>query len=358
MAFILAGVPMDDTGGGSRGAQIAAELLHREWMVAYLHGFPRQESVDLAIPLEHPHLVHLPARDFAPKAFGLDYAEVMSKRNLFCLVEFPLREFLELASVIKQWRGRVVYDLIDDWDTSLGGSWYQQDVERSLIDSSDLLTATAPVLADRLRRASGRDPLLLPNAVNLRLFDPRKERQRPADLPEGRPVLIYVGALWGEWFDWDLLVFLAKSLPRAAVVVIGDYRGQCPSPPSNLHFLGLKPQSHLPRYLAHADVGILPWKVSKITQATSPLKIYEYLAMGKPVVAPRLDPLLRVPHVMLAEGAEDFLAKIRQAQPLHLEDQMLRDFLADNSWESRVDSLSRALAALMGGKADEPQDGR
>jgi glycosyltransferase involved in cell wall biosynthesis len=223
---------------------------------------------------------------------------------------------------------------------------------------SDLLTATAPVLADRLRQYSGRDALLLPNAVNLRLFDPRKEWRRPPDLPEGRPLLIYVGALWGEWFDWDLLIFLAKSLPRAAVVVIGDYRGQCPSPPSNLHFLGLKPQGYLPAYLAYADVGILPWKVSKITQATSPLKIYEYLAMGKPVVAPRLDPLLRVPHVILAEGPEDFLAGVRQAQPLHLEDEMLRGFLVGNSWESRIDSLSQALVDLMGGKADEPQDGR
>ena len=358
LAFILAGVPMDDTGGGSRGAQIASELLHREMMVIYLYGFPRQESVDLGIDLEHPHLLHLAAREFNPQIFGRDYAELLSQKPVFGLVEFPLRQYLDLAKVIKHWGGNVVYDLIDDWDTSLGGSWYEPVVERSLIDLSDLLTATAPVLADRLRQACGREALLLPNAVNLRLFDLHKDWGRPPDLPEGRPVLIYVGALWGDWFDWELLIFLAKSLPRAAVVVIGDYRGQCPSPPSNIHFLGLKPQSHLPGYLAHADVGILPWKVSRITQATSPLKIYEYLAMGKPVIAPRLDPLLRVPHVTLADTREDFLAKVRQAQPLHLEDEMLRVFLADNSWESRIDSLSHALAGIGGGKPGEPRDGR
>ena len=80
--------------------------------------------------------------------------------------------------------------------------------------------------------------------------------------------------------------------------------------------------------------------------------------MGKPVIAPRLAPLLRVPHVTLADTREDFLAKVRQAQPLHLEDEMLRVFLADNSWESRIDSLSHALAGIGGGKPGEPRDGR
>jgi glycosyltransferase involved in cell wall biosynthesis len=209
-----------------------------------------------------------------------------------------------------------------------------------------------------MRAASGRDVLLLPNAVNLRLFDPHRDWKRPPDLPAGRPILIYVGALWGDWFDWELLAFLARSLPGAAVVVVGDYRGQCPSPPPNLHFLGLKPQAYLPGYLAHADIGILPWRVCAITQATSPLKIYEYLAMGKPVVAPTLNPLRNVPHVLLADSPEDFLSKVRQAQPLHLHDKKLRDFLADNSWESRIDSLSRALEALKGGKLSGPPDGR
>ena len=122
-------------------------------------------------------------------------------------------------------------------------------------------------------------------------------------------------------------------------MVVGDYRGQCPAPPPNLHFLGLRAQRDVPAYLAAADVALIPWKVSAITEATSPLKLYEYLAMQLPVVAPDLPPLHGVPFVLHTRDADDFVAKVAEARHLHADSAKLAAFLRDSSWQARVPHL-------------------
>jgi glycosyltransferase involved in cell wall biosynthesis len=237
----------------------------------------------------------------------------------------------------------VIYDLIDDWATSLGGNWYRPEVERAFVDRADVLTATTAPLADRLRELSGRPVYLLPNAVNTRLFVPNRWYQRPADLPRAEWVMMYVGALWGEWFNWELLIRLADAYPEAAVVVIGDYRGQCPEQRPNLHFLGLKPQRDLPAYLAHGDVAIIPWKVNKITQATSPLKVYEYLAMHRPVVAPDIESLHGIPGVWLAHDPEQFVQLVSKVRFEHYPKDDVDRFVTANCWTERVKQLNALI---------------
>ncbi len=192
---------------------------------------------------------------------------------------------------------------------------------------------------------------LLPNAVNLHLFNQRKAYPVPADLPRTGLVITYIGALYGNWFDWDLLVDTARAYPQASVAVIGDYRGQCPDALPNLHFLGLKPQSSLPAYLAHSNVAIIPWKVNEITVATSPLKLYEYLAMHVPVVVPDLPPLQNIPAVYQSDNREAFLRNIQIAAAAPFDAVLVDDFLMQNSWESRVTQLIH----LMGFETSKPQ---
>ncbi len=167
----------------------------------------------------------------------------------------------------------------------------------------------------------------------------------PADLPAGEPRLLYIGALWGEWFDWALLAKLAEAYPQGSVVVIGDYRGQRPELELQVRFLGLKPQADLPAYLQHCQVAIIPWEISPITNATSPLKVFEYLAMAKPVVAPRIDPLVGIPYVFLARDHDEFLQNVQRALDCRVEERVLEGFLQENSWAARVDVLERAIAA-------------
>ncbi len=150
---------------------------------------------------------------------------------------------------------------------------------------------------------------------------------------------MYVGALWGEWFDWNLLEYLADTIPNSQIILIGDYRGQAPFQKKNVHFLGLKAQKELPAYLAHADAALLPWKVNSITQATSPLKIYEYLAMRLPVVTPSLEPLRDMPGVFPCISREEFSRLAGSVSRNQLDEEELVGFIQRHNWSSRIDEL-------------------
>jgi hypothetical protein len=137
--------------------------------------------------------------------------------------------------------------------------------------------------------------------------------------------------------------------------VIGDYRGQCPYAEPNLYFLGLKPQTALPAYLQHSDVAIIPWKIGPITQATSPLKIFEYLATATPVVTPKLHPLEGIPYVFLSPEHDTFLENIAYALDCAMDDHVLDAFLRENSWQARIDHLSRSLPHFTEPGSDEQE---
>jgi hypothetical protein len=272
----------------------------------------------------------------------------MSNKAVECLVEYPTPDFMPLIETIKQAGAYITYEMIDDWDSSLGGSWYTPNIEREIIRISDHLTATAPALQTKMEKMSGRTVGMMPNAVNSRLFNPLRRYQRPADLPRADWVAVYIGALWGDWFDWDLLAATADAYPQAAIVAVGDYRDQCAAPPPNLFFLGLKAQSDLPPYLAHSDVAIIPWKVNSITQATSPLKLYEYLAMRKPVVVPDLKPLQGIPGLFRSKTDAEFIRLVGQAREAQLPMTDIDAFIAENNWQARVGQLIK----LMNDKAE------
>ncbi len=338
--FILSGVPLDDSGGGARGAQIAQELLRTGWGVVFLNKFERDETRDLRLRSQHPHLFLSPIDRFSLEEFVGQHPVLLKNKPVLVLIEFPLPDYLPLAKQLQEEYGAAVaYDLLDDWNTSLGEKWYTPEVEERIIQASTHLVATLPELARRLETCSGRKALVLPNAVNARLFDPRQAYPRPDDLPAGQRILVYVGALWGDWFDWDLLEYLADSYPEAQIVLIGDYRGQAPFRKGNVHFLGLKAQKELPAYLAHADAALLPWKLTAITRATSPLKVYEYLAMRLPVVATSLEPLRDMPGVFTCDSWEEFSRLAGSVGRHQLDEGTLAVFIQRHNWTSRLDEL-------------------
>jgi glycosyltransferase involved in cell wall biosynthesis len=339
VVFVLSGVPIDDTGGGSRGAQIARQFLERNFLVVYLYKFQKDEHRDLQLPIWNPGLVHAAVSDMDWKAFRWQYEEVLESKQILALIEFPLKEFVPIIGHIHRYGGEVVYDVIDDWESSLGGSWYSASIEQKIIDQADMLVATAQPLAENLQSKCKRKVELVPNAVNLTVFNRQKRYERPSDLPDADLKLIYIGALWGEWFDWQLLQRIAEEFPNAAITVIGDYDGQVGTRSQNLHFLGLREQESLPAYLAHSDVAIIPWKILPLTQATSPLKVYEYLAMGLPVVAPEIEPLAEMPYVYCVSSDDEFVEAIQKARDIRIDVDELDEFAFKNSWMARIDWL-------------------
>lgn len=329
---VFSAVPIHDVGGGSRGAQLGLELLRRGYHVVYVALHPSAESVDLGLRVMHPNLEQ-------ETLDGLDLDALIRRaasQLRAAIAELPSGRLLPGITRLGEAGFRIVYDLIDDWThPALGGDWYRADDEAAIVALADVLVASAPDLVDMLER-TGRPVTLVPNAVNAAVFG-RPPGPKPADFPAGPgPVIGYHGSLYGDWFDWDGLADVAESYPSARVVVIGDDKGH-PALPDNVFFLGLKAQHELVDYVTRFDVGLVPFVVSDVTHAVSPLKVYEYLASGVPVAAPPLRSLAGLDGVYLRKRLPDAVAAaLTGPRPDRAR------ALAEHSWGARVDTLLTA----------------
>jgi GT2 family glycosyltransferase len=333
--LILAAVPLDDVGGGQRSAQLARALARHGDPVSYVARFPRHESVDLGIVERGSGITVLEwdVNELRRRLQALDDRALV-------LVELPEREVSDFAIAARASGARVIYDKIDNWAACGWAEWYDPATERALMRTADDRIASAALLVRQLGSGS-RTALLVPNAVDRTIFRPENaSRERPPeDLVRGDVTLLYVGSLWGEWFDWPLVAQVAERRRRWAVNLIGDPPRTRPPLPANVHLLGLKPQSALPPYLAAADACWIPFIPSPLVDGVNPLKVYEYLAMHRPVVAAPMRELADVPYVLTASGADATIAAVERARVAAPPVDELESFVAANTWEARVATL-------------------
>ncbi|MEZ5175705.1 MAG: glycosyltransferase [Acidimicrobiia bacterium] len=343
VVVILAGVPLHDIGGGSRGAQMAFELLRRSYSVVYVNRYPAAESVDLGLRYLHPRLTQLPF-----ERWERDRPVEAAEPGLV-IVEAPMREFVVSASELAKTGWRVAYDIIDDWtDRALGGDWYSADQEEDLMSFADGVVASAPDLVAHAGRF-GVEAALVPNGVNQSIFGATDNHGRPDDLPSGR-LMGYHGSLYGDWFDWEALRSVTGEFDGHVVVVIGDAGAvdrQSLGLPDNIVLLGLKAQAELPPYLRAFEVGLVPFKVTNTTHAVSPLKVYEYLACGVPVAAPPLRALEGIDGVYTDA---DLVSATRRAMEAPHPDGAAA--LVNHGWGARLTGLFKAVDLVL-----QPPDG-
>jgi len=117
----------------------------------------------------------------------------------------------------------------------------------------------------------------------------------------------------------------------------------------NVHFLGERPYSELPKYLHGFDVCLIPFKNVPLIEATHPVKIYEYLAAGKPVVATKMLELLPIKDLCyIANTHEEFLSMLEQALQEKSQDLIEKRiaYASKNTWTSRFESLYSKLTTL------------
>lgn len=343
LLVVLSPNPMHDTGGGQRSAQLALEFLERAWAVLFVSHGEVTETVDLALRFEQRRLVSCTLGEAVELARSGWFQRVASAQSphVLGLFQVPVRDAALLFDAVRE-TGIAVYDCIDAWDSELGWGWYRAGTERNMARRAQLCTASAPVLERRLERLGAVRVHDLANAFNPRIFALDVGAERPDDLPAAGPVVIYVGSLWGSWMDWSLVDMAARACPHCSFVFVGDHRGEGAGLPANCQFIGLRAQAALPRYLQHATLGWLPWKIDEITRATSPLKVYEYLAMELPVVGPAVEPLDGLPGLVTATTHEEYIAAVRagvERSPDDAQREAMRTFAGSNGWPARVDRL-------------------
>jgi glycosyltransferase involved in cell wall biosynthesis len=250
---------------------------------------------------------------------------------------------------------KIIYDFVDEIETFYGDYPQMYRDHQKMVRNAELVLTTAQRLYKQVETLRP-DALLCPNGVDYDLLvTAHQERQFPPQdlepiLQYRRPIVGYYGAL-ARWFDYDLLRNLAKMRPDLSFVLLGpDYDNSLiPSgilKTENIHWLGVKPYSQIPDYLHYFDVAIIPFQVNKITHSTSPLKLFEYMAGGKPVVITPMQESLRYPGILVAQDVADFASKIDQAMQLKNDPQYLSliDQVArQNTWDIRARQILDAL---------------
>lgn len=188
--------------------------------------------------------------------------------------------------------------------------------------------------------------------VNLEIFTANATVPRAPELGDmSRPLLGYVGGLHRH-VDFGLLRNVARAFPAGTLVMVGPTQsdpGDLRNEP-NVRFLGARKFGELPALLAGFDVGLIPYHRSEYTDTVFPTKLYEYLAMGLPVVSTDLPELrqLRLPAeaLRLADGPAPFIAAVAAAlEDLSPSAAARRSALArERDWNSVTLQMARVIA--------------
>lgn len=340
-ALICHTAPLDESGGGQRAAQLAREFASRGVAVDYLalstrFDFERDRPSDAmaSFPGVTPHLL---------SQLGAGQLEALVTAEALVLIDAPHPAFAPVFELARARGAPTVFELIDDWDSSLGADWYDAAFQRRLVRDATVVAGSARVLVEQLKALGRADAHYVPNAADGRLFDASRRWPRPAAMEAGRRSLVYVGSLTGDWIGWAYLTQAARALPEARLYLVGDAPRAVTSLERlypNLRFLGLKPIEEVPAILAHADVTLLPFLPGRVSDAVSPIKVFEYLAMGTRVVATPLPELDGLPNITFAATSDDFARACAAAPPA---DPRRLAIAADHTWARRVDYLLRAL---------------
>jgi glycosyltransferase involved in cell wall biosynthesis len=260
-----------------------------------------------------------------------------------------------MAAIIGQYGERlVVYHVVDEY-TSYAGvpaayAPVMREKEEQLLRAANVVITTAPALFESKSRLNS-NVHLVANAVDYdgfqRALAGASPPERMAALPQ--PLIGYVGAI-NDKLDYDLLVSIAAQRRDWSVVMVGPARLQTAGDIAscdalrrlpNVHFLGKVDVPDVPRYIAACQVCLLPYKINERTRNISSLKMYEYLACGKPVVSTDVPAAHEVGEVARIAGAGQFVSAIAAS----LTDdaaaiERRKRVAAANTWDQRVETIS------------------
>lgn len=266
--------------------------------------------------------------------------------------------------LLDQFRPRlVVYHMVDDLSAVPGADARAiREAEDALLIRADLVFCTEPSLLERAR-AINPAARLMPNVADYRHFsDPAPgAASRTCALLRSRPSprLVFSGHLASHKVDLALLDRLAAANPSWSFILIGPtWEGDQRTTDEvarlrhhrNVTLMGHVPYKDLPAHLHAADVLLVPYRDTAATQAVFPLKFFEYLATGKPVVASEMQSLRPYSGVVrLATGEASWTTAIQDALRQAGEGAVQRHALARRqTWERRLLEMSEAIAEFPG----------
>lgn len=275
-------------------------------------------------------------------------------------VQFYSTDWTMSAEKVKEYKKRgykIIYEYIDDLNPHLAGTDelpvnVKEKYDMAMQDKEIFVVVTAEALkADVLKhRGSGR-LIFSSNGVDYKHFHDDVDADYELDeefkkiLRKGMYVIGYYGAL-AKWFDYQLLKKI-DATGKYQVVLFGikyddSYDKSGIDKCENIHFMGAKDYSILQNYASKIDVLTIPFLINSITKATSPVKLFEYMALNKPIVTTNMDECQKYRSVLIGRDHNEFIEQIDKAielkdNPAYIE--LLDKEALDNTWQQKAKNI-------------------
>ncbi|WP_333804622.1 glycosyltransferase [Sulfurospirillum sp.] len=274
--------------------------------------------------------------------------KMLNIRDITYMVQFPgwSRLVFDVKSKVS---GKVIFDCMDDHSGFSTNTRESLKEEHELIKKADLVIASSQLLFDKNIQLNHKT-IHVKNGTEFEHFRNAQSNGKLDELAK-KTIIGYYGAI-SDWFDMDIVEYCAKKLPDYNFVMIGSTFGCDISRVEtikNIFFLGEIPYKELPGYFAYFDVCLIPFKIIPLTLATNPVKFYEYLSAGKPVVSVELPELLAYKqYCFLANDKESFCQYIEEAlaENSQLKKQERIQLAKENSWRERANMLNEGILRL------------
>lgn len=258
----------------------------------------------------------------------------------------------------------VIYDITDDWISPT-----QSEIQTRLITAQDselCHKADAVIVCSEklyaMKQGLAKRLHLIPNGVDADHYARVLDRSLPLPTQAAlwpRPVFGYTGTIHPDRVDVPLVETMARGLEKGSVVLIGpnllkpDDQQRLDALP-NVFLPGPLPYADLPDAMRAFDVSITPHRVTPFTESLNPIKLWEYLAAGKPIVSTNVAGFRDYPQFVQIANAESFAESVQTAlheDPARAEAR--RAEARQHSWAARLDAVEAVLADCCAGKGKE-----
>jgi polysaccharide pyruvyl transferase CsaB len=320
--------------GGQRGVRFAQELSKLNKPVVYIRSL--QNHVKDEVSRIDDNIIEFPLNWFIPLAHEIISSPLLRDKKKIMIFQVTFQKAFEMISFANAHGWITVYDIVDDWEEFYHENFiaeYDSEIERYVINNSDVVLAVNQPLIDKFQEFG--DIMLLPNGYSPDLLkDAPVKKLRKGSITAG-----FFGHLHQARFDWPLLTNAAKRNPEWMFHIIGFGEPAGLSLPENILMIGPIEPSALSGYAKNWDVGIIPYQKNELCRRLNPIKIFEYLCLGLPIVATGCEDVKNYPYSFYAEGEEEFVRYVKEASVQSVDGNKIAGLLQESTWENRVTRL-------------------
>ncbi|PWX19630.1 glycosyltransferase [Clostridium perfringens] len=252
---------------------------------------------------------------------------------------------------------KIIYEYIDELSDEISGHLpdFVYDRHKNIIeDKSNIAVGSADKLIEEIEEIRGKENVaMITNGVQYDHWQYRSDEvpEKLKDIvSKGNPIIGYFGAL-AKWFDYELLKKVAKERPNYEIVLIGflydnSFKDSKIDELENVHYLGIVDYKELNQYSQYFTISTIPFLLNDITESTSPVKLFEYMAMGHPMVTTDMRECRKYKSVLIGKSHEDFIEKLDFALTLDKKDEYynyLKEEALANTWREKAAILDRLI---------------